>query len=172
MLHIQAIKKDVIYAVMLQQMYSLNHVWLTYEVFIQQKAPELYGSEQYYQLFEDYGLDEARRLVKALDFPREEINDLARYLKYSHWAIFENIEIGELTESSFRMRTLDCSAQRAAKKWGMQYYDCRNGGLQIRSGFFKGINAKANVRRIFTPPEAKPEDTHTLVSCEWLISLD
>lgn len=172
MLNIQAIKKDNLYAVMLQQMYSLNHVWLMYEVFIQQKAPELYGSEQYYQLFEDYGLDEARRLVKALDFPREEINDLARYLKYSHWAIFENIEIGELTESSFRMRTLDCSAQRAAKKWGMQYYDCRNGGLQIRSGFFKGINAKANVRRIFTPPEAKPEDTHTLVSCEWLISLD
>ena len=172
MLNIQAIKKDTLYAVMLQQMYSLNHVWLTDEGFIQQKAPELYGSEQYYQLFEDYGLDEARRLVKALDFPREEINDLAKYLKYSHWVIFEDIEIGKLTASSFRMRTLDCSAQRAAKKWGMQYYDCRNGGLQIRSGFFKGINAKAKVQRIFTPPEAKPEDTHTLVSCEWLISLD
>lgn len=172
MLHIQAIKKDVIYAVMLQQMYSLNHVWLTYEVFIQQKAPELYGSEQYYQLFEDYGLDEARRLVKALGFPREEMNDLAKYLKYSHWAIFENIEIGEPTASSFRMRTLDCSAQRAARKWGMQYYDCRNGGLWIRSGFFKGINARAKVRRIFTPPEAKPENTRTIVSCEWLVSLE
>jgi len=70
------------------------------------------------------------------------------------------------------MRTLDCSAQRAAKKWGMQYYDCRNGGLQIRSGFFKGINGKAKVQRIFTPPEAKPEDTRAIVSCEWLVSFE
>jgi len=172
MLNIHAIRKDTLYTVMLQQMCSLNYVWLMYEGYIQQKAPELHGSEQYYQLFEDYGLDEARRLVKALGFPREEINDLTRYLKYSHWAIFENIEIAELTASSFRMRTLDCSAQRAAKKWGMQYYDCRSGGLQIRSGFFKGINAKAKVQRIFTPPEAKPEDTHAIVSCEWLVSLE
>jgi len=86
MLNTQAIKRDIIYALMLQQMYSLNHVWLMYEVFVQQKAPELYGNEQYYLLFEDYGLDEARRLVRALGFPREGINDLARYLKYSHWA--------------------------------------------------------------------------------------
>jgi hypothetical protein len=172
MLKIRAIKKDTLYAVMLQQMYSLNYLWLMYEGFIQLKAPELYGSEQYYQLFEDYGSDEARRLVKALGFPREEINDLAKYLRYSHWAIFENIEIGKLTASSFRMRTLDCSAQHAAKKWGMQYYDCRNGGLRIRSGFFKGINAKAKVQRIFSPPEANPEDTRAIISCEWSVSLE
>ncbi len=172
MLNIRAIKKDTLYAVMLQQMYSLNYMWLMYEGFIQQKAPDLLKSEQYYQLFEDYGSDEARRLVKSLGLPRGEINDLAKYLKYSHWAIFENIEIGELTASSFRMRTLDCSAQRAAKKWGMQYYDCSNGGLRIRSGFFKGINARAKVHRIFTPPEAKREDTHAIVSCEWLVSFE
>ena len=171
MLNTQAIKKNTLHAVMLQQMYSLNYVWLMYEGYIQQKAPELYGSEQYYQIFEDYGLDEARRLVKALGFPREKISDLSKYLKYSHWAIFENIEIVEMTASSFRMCTLDCSAQRAAKKWGMQYYDCRSGGLRIRTGFFKGINTRAKVQRIFTPPEAKPEDIRAIVSCEWLVSL-
>ena len=172
MLNIRTIKKDTLYTVMLQQMYSLNYVWLMYEVFIQQKAPEVYGSEQYYQLFEDYGSDEARRLVKALGFSRERIKDLVRFLEYSHWAIFENIEIAELTANSFRMRTLDCSAQSAAKKWGVEYYDCRSGGLRIRSGFFNGINPKAKVQRIFTPPEARPEDTHAIVSCEWLVSLE
>jgi hypothetical protein len=172
MLNIQAIKKDNLYAVMLQQMYSLNHVWLMYEVFIQQKAPEVYGNEQYYQLFEDYGSEEARRLVKALGFPREEVKNLIRFLKYSHWAIFENIEIAELTANSFRMRTLDCSAQSAAKKWGMEYYDCGTGGLRIRSGFFKGINPKAKVQRIFTPPETGPGGTRAIVSCEWLVSLE
>jgi len=172
MLNIRAIKKDALYNVMLQQLYSLNYTWVRFEGFIQEKAPEVYGSEEYYQLFEDYGSEEARRLVKALGFPREEIKDLTRFLEYSHWAIFENIEIAELTANSFRMRTLNCSAQSAAKKWGMEYYDCRTGGLRIRSGFFKGINPKAKVQRIFTPPETGPKSTHTIVSCEWLVSLE
>ncbi len=172
MLNIRAIKKDTLYNVMLQQLYSLNYTWVRFEGFIQEKAPEVYGSEEYYQLFEDYGSEEARRLVKALGFPREEIKDLTRFLEYSHWAIFENIEIAELTANSFRMRTLDCSAQSAAKRWGMEYYDCRTGGLRIRSGFFKGINPKAKVQRIFTPAEARPEGTRSIVSCEWLVSLE
>jgi hypothetical protein len=172
MLSIRAIKKDILYNVMLQQMYSLNYVWMRIEGLIQRRAPELYGSEEYYQLFEDYGSEEARRLVKALALPRKEIKDLTRFLEYSHWAIFENIEIAGLTANRFRMRTLDCSAQRAAKKWGLDYYDCGAGGLRIRKGFFKGINPRARVQRVFTPPEAGPEGTSAVPSCEWLISLE
>jgi hypothetical protein len=150
MLDIRAIKKDTLHTVMLQQLYALNYVWLRFEGLIQERVPELYGSETYYQLYEAYGSEEARRLVKALGFPRKEIKDLVRFLKHSHWAIFENIEIAEVTASSFRMRTLDCSAQRAAKKWGLDYYDCGTGGLRIRNGFFKGINRKTEVRRLIS----------------------
>jgi len=171
MLSIRAIKKDTLYDVMLQQMYGLNYVWMRMEGLIQHRAPEVYGGEEYYQLFEDYGSEEARRLIKALGFPRREIKDLARFLEYSHWAIFENIEIAGLTADSFRMRTLDCSAQRAAKRWGMEYYDCAAGGLRIREGFFKGINPGARVQRVFTPPEAGLERRPATASCEWLISL-
>ena len=172
MLSIRAIKKDTLHNVMLQQMYSLNYVWMRMEGLIQQRAPEVYGSGEYYQIFEEYGSEEARRLLKALDLPRKEIKDLVRFLKYSHWAIFENIEIAGLTANSFRMRTLDCSAQRAAKRWGLDYYDCGAGGLRIRNGFFKGINPGARVQRVFTPPEAGPEGRPAIASCEWWISLD
>jgi hypothetical protein len=172
MLNIRTIKKDTLYNVMLQQLYSLNYMWFRFEDFIRVKAPEVYKSKEYYQLIEDYGLEEARRLVKALGFPRGKIKDLTRFLKYSHWAIFENIEITELTTNSFRMRTLDCSAQSAAKRWGMEYYDCGIEGLRIRSAFFKGINPKAKVQRIFTPPQTGPEGTYAIVSCEWLVSLE
>lgn len=171
MLDIRAIKKDTLHAVMLQQMYTLNYVWLRYEGFIQQKAPELYGSEQHYQLLEDYGSEEARRLIKILGLPREEIKDLTRFLKYSHWAIFENIEMEGLTADSFIMRTLDCSAQHAARRGGLDYYDCRTGGLRIRTGFFRGVNSKAEVQRIFSPPETGPEGTPAITSCQWLVSL-
>jgi hypothetical protein len=172
MLSIRAIKKDILCNVMLQQMYSLNYVWMRIEGLIQHRAPELYGSEEYYQLFEDYGSEEARRLMKALALPRKEIKDLRRFLEYSHWAIFENIEIAGLTAESLLMRTLDCSAQRAAKRWGLEYYDCGAGGLRIRKGFFKGINHRARVQRVFTPPEARPEGVSAVASCEWLISLE
>lgn len=172
MLNIRTMKKDTLHTVMLQQLYALNYAWLRFEGLIQQKAPEAYRGGEYYQLYEDYGSEEARRLVKALGFPREEIKDLVRFLQHSHWAIFENIEVAELTASSFRMRTLDCSAQRAAKKYGMEYYDCGAGGLRIRSGFYKGINPRAKVQRIFTPPEARPEGRPATASCEWLISLE
>jgi hypothetical protein len=171
MLNIRAVKKDILYDIMLQQMYSLNYVWMRIEGLLQQRAPEVYGSEEYYQLFEDYGSEEARRLIKTLGFPREEIKDLVRFLKYSHWVIFENIEIAGPTPDSFTMRTLDCSAQRAAKRWGLDYYDCKAGGLRVRNGFFKGINPRARVQRIFTPPEAGPEGGPAIASCEWLISL-
>ena len=170
MLNIRPVKKDTLYNVMLQQMYSLNYVWMRIEGLIQQRAPGVYGSEEYYQLFEDYGAEEAKRLLKVLGFPRREIKDLTRFLKYSHWAIFENIEIAGLTADHFIMRTLDCSAQRAAKRWGLDYYDCGAGGLRIRNGFFKGINPRARVQRIFTPPEAGPRPA--VASCEWLISLE
>jgi len=172
MLDICAIKKDTLYAVMLQQMYSLNYMWLRFEAILQEKLPQYYGSEEYHKLAGEYGSDEAKRLVKALNFPREQIKDLAEYLKYSHWAIFENIEIAELTPNSFRMRTLDCSAQRAAKRYGLDHYDCRNTALRIRTGFFKGLNPRANVQRIFSPPEARPESRGATISCEWLISLE
>ena len=171
MLNIRAIRKDTLHDLMLQQLYALNYMWIRFEYFIRANAPDAYMSDEYYQLYEDYGSEEARRLVKALGFPRDEIKDLARFLRYSHWAIFEDIEIAELTANSFRMRTLNCSAQRAAKKWGMEYYDCGAGGLRIRNGFFKGINHGANVDRIFSPPEATPEGRPTTASCEWLISL-
>jgi len=171
MLNIRTMRRDTLHTVMLQQLYALNYMWLRFEGFIQQKAPEAYMSDEYYQLYEDYGSEEARRLVKAFGFPREEIKDLARFLKYSHWAVFESIEIAELTANSFRMRTLDCSAQRAAKKWGLEYYDCGAGGLRIRNGFYKGINPRARVQRIFTPPEARPEGRRAIVSCEWLVLL-
>lgn len=172
MLDIRGMRKNTLYSLMLQQMYSLNYVWLRFEGLIQHRTPQVYGNEEYYQTYEDYGSEEARRLVKALGFPSEEIRDLARYLRHSHWAIFENIEIGEVTTNSLRMRTLDCSAQRAGRKWGLGYYDCGRGGLRIRTGFFKGINPKAKVERVFTPPEPAPGDRGNLVSCEWLISLE
>lgn len=171
MLDVRALQKDTVYEVMLQQMYSLNHMWLRLELYIAEKAPSDYRTDEYYQLYEDYGSHEAGRLARVLALPGEGIRDLAAYLRHSHWAVFENIDIAEMTPTSFRMRTLDCSAQRAARKWGMQHYDCGTGGLRVRRGFFTKLNPQARVEKIFAPCDNRPEGTPENISCEWLISL-
>jgi len=169
---IRTLDKDTLCGVMLQQMYSLNYMWLRLEFYIAEKAPRDYRTDEYYQLYEDYGSQEAGRLTRTLGLPKQDMKDLSEYLRHSHWAIFENIEISELTPTSFRMRTLDCTAQKAARKWGMEHYDCGAGGLRVRTGFFKELNSKARVQRVFAPGEHRPEGTPANASCEWLISLE
>jgi len=70
------------------------------------------------------------------------------------------------------MRTIECSTQKAAKRWGMEYYDCGHTGSFARNGFYQYLNKNAKVQRVFTPPEISPEGTPENVSCEWLISLE
>lgn len=169
---VRALPKDTLYDVMLQQMYSLSHMWLRLEFYIAEKAPRDYRTDEYYRLYENYGSQEARRLARTLRLPRHDIKDLSEYLRHSHWAIFENIEISELTPTSFRMRTLGCTVQKAATKWGMEHYDCGAGGLRVRTGFFKELNSKVRVQRVFAPGEQRPGGTPPDVSCEWLISIE
>jgi len=171
MTDVRGLKKDTLYDVMLQQMYSLNYMWLRLEFFIAAKAPQDYRTDEYYQLYEDYGSYQAGRLARTLGLPREDAKDLASYLRHSHWSMFENIEVTELTATSFRMRTLDCTAQKAARKQGMEHYDCGAGGLRVRTGFFRNLNSKVIVQRVFAPGEHRPEGMPPNVSCEWLISL-
>jgi len=172
MLDVRALKKDALYNVMLQQMYSLNHMWLMLELYIAEKAPQDYGTDEYYQLYEDYGSHEARRLVRSLGLPAGTIGELADYLRHSHWAIFETLEITELSATGLRMRTRDCTAQKAARKWGLDHYDCGTGGLRIRTGFFRTLNSGATVQRVYAPGGERPEGLPPEVSCEWLISLE
>jgi hypothetical protein len=172
MIEIGDLSKDDVYSVMSELLYTINYGWFMIEDMIRNKHPELLGSEEYRRLNEDVGSYEAKRLSKALCVLGDTIDGLISLLRHSHWAVFENIEVEKLTGRSFRMRTSDCSAQKAAKKWGMEYYTCGPVSFPLRSGFFKAANQNAKVERIFTPPDARPESIPENVSCEWLISIE
>ena len=171
MLEIDGLSKKKVYDVMRELLYSASYAWHTTEHFVRAKHPELLMGEGYFKVNEDFGSYEAKRLSKALGISENGIDGLIQVLKYSHWAVFEHIEVKKLTENSFRMRTIGCSSQQTAKKWGMEYYDCRLQGLRARSGFFKTLNNKATVERIFSPPEVRLENIPGNVSCEWLVSI-
>ena len=147
-------------------------MWFRVEEWARRRYPEEFEGEEFPGLYKDFGSYEAKRLSRALRISGGGVDALIQLLKHSHWAVFENIEAIKLAEGSFTMRTIECSAQRAAKTWGMDYYDCRHTGSLVRNGFFKAINPSVKIQRVFTPPEIRPEGTPENVSCEWLISIE
>jgi len=171
-INIERMSKDEVYNTMSELLYSFNYVWFMFEKFIKNKYPDAFENEEFLKLNEEFGAYEAKRLANALGISTGGIEDLIRLVKHSHWAVFENIEITQLTGNSFRMRTIECSTQKAAKRWGMDFYDCGLPASFARAGFYQYLNKKAKIRRVFTPPAIRPDGTPENVSCEWLISIE
>ena len=172
MFELEGLNKDTVYNLMEELLYSFNYMLVLFKGWVRRKHPEEFKSEEFCRLYEKFGSYQAKRLSKALDISAQGVDILIQLLKHSHWAVFENIEVKKLTEKSFRMRTIECSLQRAAERRETGYYDCRLVGSLLRSGFFKRVDQNVRVQRIFTPPEIKPEGTPENVSCEWLISVE
>ena len=171
-LEIESLSKDTVYNVMRELLYSFNYTWFLFEDVVKRTHPEGLESAEFLRLNEEFGSYEAKRLSRVIDISAAGIDALIQLLKHSHWAVFENIEIKRLTEKSFRIRTIECSTQKAAKKWGLEYRACGPTGSIIRIGFFKKVNEKVKVERVCTPPEISSEGTPENVSCEWMISIE
>jgi len=175
MLEIEDWDKERVYQVMLELLYSFNYMWFLMEDWIKQNCPEKADSEAFHQISEDFGRYQAKRLEKIVEAPdpetEQKIDRLMQFLRHSHWFAFEDIALAKVSEKELRMRTRNCTAQKAAKKWGMQCYDCSQGGHRLRQGFFSHINPTASVTRVYTPPDERPADLPEEVSCEWRIRI-
>jgi len=172
MLQIDQLSKDQVYSIMLELLYTLNYGWFLMEEWIKKNCPEKVGGEDFLNMLEQFGGYEAKRLEKTIQSKREGVDRLIQFLEHSHWCAFEQIEIMKLSDTRMRMRTLNCTSQKAAKKWGSDFYECGPSALKIRSGFFGWINPRARVTSVFMPPQKAGEGIPSNVSCEWLISIE
>lgn len=164
--------KERVYDVMIELLYSLNYMWFLMEDWVKKNCPEEKALEGMLALADEFGAYEAKRLAKTVEEGSEGIDRLIRFLEHSHWCAFEDIEVTKLSDTTARMTTTGCSSQRAAKKWGMDYYDCRSSGLRLRSSFFRWVDPRARVIPEFTPPDEKPEEFPSGTSCSWIISIE
>lgn len=171
MLEIEDWSKEQVHQVMQELLYSFNYMWFLMEGWIKENCPEKADSESFHQISETFGAYQAKRLAKTIADPGQGTARLIQFLKHSHWCAFENIELSNISDKELRMRTLDCTAQKAAKKWGMDCYDCSKSGLRLRQGFFAQIDPTARVTRVYTPPDEKPAAVPETVSCEWRICI-
>jgi hypothetical protein len=171
LLDIENLSKDNVYGVMRELLYSFNYAWFLMDDWIKKTYPEAGNNADFLGLLEEFGVYEAKRLSRVLDTSEGGIQKLIHFLNHSHWKVFEDIEAKRISERSFSMKTLECSTQKAAEKWGMGYYDCSEQGCRIREGFFREIDPGARVERIFTPPDERVDGSDERISCEWLITL-
>ncbi|MBN2397473.1 MAG: hypothetical protein JXI32_03760 [Deltaproteobacteria bacterium] len=172
MFEIEDWSKDHVYEVMRELLYSFNYMWFVVEEWVKNTPPEELKPDAFLDFAEQFGSYEALRLARVSDPPGGEIDRFIYLLNRSHWAVFEDIEITKVSDTELRMRTLGCTSQKAARRWGMDYYACGQAGLKLREGFFRQINPKARVSRVFTPPDARPEGCPQEMSCEWRITID
>ena len=145
MLEIEGLSREAVYNLMRELLYSLNYSLFRFEDWVRARYPEELEGEELQRLYKESGSYEAKRLCKALSISGGGADTLIHLLRHSHWAVFENIEVRKLTERSFIMRTIECSAQRAAQKWGTEYYDCRLTASLVRAGFFEAVNQNVNI---------------------------
>ncbi len=172
MLEIENWNKERVHAVMRELLFSFNYMWFLMEDWIKQNCPDKINDEGLQKLSEIFGGYEAKRLEKTIDEKKEGIDRIIQFLDHSHWRVFEDIDLTRISDRQLRMRTLRCSAQKAAKKWGMDCYNCSTPAARIRRGFFEKINPTAQVTRIFTPPDQRPAGVPEEVSCEWRITIE
>jgi len=172
MLEISNLTKETTYLVMRELLYTLNWLHIQLTLLLSTKYPQEMSSKELHTIHETVGSHEAKRLSRVLNISGEGVDALMQLARYSHWAVFENIEVTKLTERSFRMRIIECSTQKSWGRQGLGRYDCGSPSLLARSGFFKATNPKAKVSKIFTRPEDRPDGTPENVSCEWQISIE
>ena len=162
--------KEQVHNVMREVLFSFNYMWFLMEEWAKKHCPEKVQGEEFLNLSEEFGRYEAQRLEKVVDDKLTGADRLAAFVRYSHWCAFEDIELTPLSKHSLRMRTIGCTAQKAARKWGLSHYDCGQSGLRLRQGFFSRVIPNAMVERVFTPPDDRPAGTPSEAACEWLIS--
>lgn len=174
MIEIEKMDKKALYEVMLDLLYSINVGWFKLESNLKEIYRYLNKETELNQILNqvnaDLGRYEAKRLTRTLKLGTD-IDSLIRALLHSHWAAFENIEVHKLSDKSFRMRTLDCTTQKATQRKGLKYYDCALPSQELRQVFFSELNRAAKVKRVFTPSELGTFINGN-VSCEWEITID
>ena len=172
MFQIEQWSKERVHNVTMELLYSFNYMWFLAEEWIKKNCPEDVAREGMLHLTDEFGAYEARRLEKTVPKDIEGIDRLIRFLEHSHWCAFEDIQITKLSDTSMRMSTVNCTSQLAAKKWGMEYYDCGTVALRLRTAFFKRINPAARVTPILTPPDKAADDFPSQTACAWLITIE
>ncbi|MCX8170252.1 MAG: DUF6125 family protein [Candidatus Methanomethyliaceae archaeon] len=119
------------------------------------------------EVWEKFGVSEARRIKNFLKIDEGNLNDLAKALEFLSYAIVSDPLI-EKKHNSVVLSIRKCRPQSARIRSGRGIFPCKEVGLAHLSSFAKTINPKFKVRCITCPPDELPSG----IWCSWEFYLE
>lgn len=118
--------------------------------------------------WEAFTVIEAKRIMKRQGIPQGGgIPALAKALGFRLYALINDQEIVEQTESRLVFRMKDCRVQSARKRKGLPDFPCKPVGLVEYAGFARTIDPRIETRCLGCPPDEHPEGWY----CSWEFTL-
>jgi len=102
---------------------------------------------------------EGKTIMKRLNLPQNGgIPVLKKALEYRQYALINQYETIEVSESKIIFRMNDCRVQSARKRKGLPDYACKSGGVTEYSRFAEAIDPRIITRCIGCPPDPHPDE--------------
>ena len=142
--------------------------WLAHDGLWFLAAEEAFGMDKAIELdgkaWERFTVIEAKRIMKRHAIPPGGgISALSKALGYRLYALVNEQEISEQTESRLVFRMKECRVQSARKRKGLPDFPCKSVGLLEYSGFARTIDSRIETRCLGCPPDDHPDDWY----CAW-----
>ena len=102
---------------------------------------------------------EAKIIMNRLNLPEDGgISVLKEALKYRQYALVNQQEILEISDSKVIFRMNDCRVQSARKRSGLPDYPCKSAGIVEYSRFAEAIDPRIKTKCIGCPPDSHPDE--------------
>ena len=147
--------------------------WLAHDGLWFQAVEKQYGMTKAIELdteaWEKFTVIEAKRIMKLHKIePDSGLEGLKKALGYRLYAVLNEQEIRNETDSSFEFFMVDCRVQSARHRKEMPLFPCKSVGIVEYTGFAETIDARIKTEVICCPPdkEAGPGQY-----CGWRFSI-
>jgi len=112
---------------------------------------------------------EAKTIMKRLNLPEDGgLSTLKEALKYRQYALVNQQEIIEISDSKVIFRMNDCKVQSARKRKGLSDYPCKSAGIVEYSRFAEAIDPRIKTKCIGCPPDPHPVEWW----CAWEFEIE
>ncbi|MDH5807052.1 MAG: DUF6125 family protein [Candidatus Methanomethylicaceae archaeon] len=119
------------------------------------------------EVWEKFGISEARRIKKFLNINEGNLNDLEKSLRFLSYATISDSLI-EKKDNKIIFSIRNCRPQIARINSGKGIFPCKEVGLAHLSSFAKTINSKFKVKCIVCPPDERSSN----IWCSWEFYLE
>lgn len=122
------------------------------------------------QAWEKFTAIEAKRIMARHHIPENSgLEGLKQALEYRLYAVLNDQEIRNETDTSFEFYMVDCRVQSARNRKGMPLFPCKSVGIVEYTGFARAIDPRIRTECLCCPPVPEAGKSHY---CGWRFTIE